>query len=164
MYKVTAYFRTHKVTEKFYDIYDAIDFRDSADAHYPVKVTMEKVKSMREFIYNSWNGVMNMDRNPLRHIPDLQTRHLVMQVLAWMWCITFAMMVGSWTVFGVSAIAHVILLGAIAVTVGTFEVAKNKPTFFLKNGYHTQSRTRQNMWINGQKVKLDPNDPGGEHE
>ena len=29
-------------------------------------------------------------------------------------------------VFGVSAIAHVFLLGAIAITVGTFEVAKQK--------------------------------------
>ena len=171
MYKVTAYFRTHKVTEKFYDIYDAIDFRDSADAHYPVKVTMEKVKSMREFIYNSWNGVMNMDRNPLRHIPDLQTRHLVMQVLAWMWCITFAMMVGSWTVFGVSAIAHVILLGAIAVTVGTFETAKRMPSAFewRKDGYHSHGRGRmytiyRDKKGNAHKVELPAGDPGGEHE
>ena len=33
MYKVTAYFRTHKVTQKFYDLYDAIEWRDSADAY-----------------------------------------------------------------------------------------------------------------------------------
>ena len=167
MYKVTAYFRDHKVTEMFHDVYDAIDFRDTVDAHYPKRVTFEKVKSMREFVYNSWNGVMNMDKNPLRHIPDLQTRHLVMQVLAWMWCITFAMIVGSWTVFGVSAIAHVFLLGAIAVTVGTFETAK-RGGFNLRleqktNGYHTPSRTRH-MYYNGKRIELDKNDPGGEHE
>tara|TARA_B100001057_G_C22382280_1_gene768895 strand:- start:69 stop:563 length:495 start_codon:yes stop_codon:yes gene_type:complete len=164
MYKVTAYFREHKVSQKFHDMYDAIDWRDSADAHYPKKVTFEKVKDMREFVYDSWNSVMNAERNPLRHIPDLHARHMVLQVLAWMWCIVFSFYVGSFFVFGVSAIAHVLVLGAIAVTVGTFEVAKKKPTFFLKDGYHTQSRTRQNMWINGKKVKLDPNDPGGEHE
>lgn len=165
MYKVTAYFKDLKVSEKFHNLYDAIEWRDSADAHYPVKVTFEKVNDMREFVYNSWTAVMDDSRNPLSNIPDLQTRHLVMQVLAWMWCITFAMMVGSWTVFGVSAIAHVVLLGAIAVTVGTFEVAKRKPSAFnLRPGYHTSSRTRQYMWMNGQKVKLDPNDPGGEHE
>ena len=110
---------------------------------------------MREFVYDSWNSVMNAERNPLRHIPDLHARHMVLQVLAWMWCIVFSFYVGSFFVFGVSA---------IAVTVGTFEVANKKPTFFLKDGYHTQSRTRQNMWINGQRVTLDANDPGGEHE
>jgi hypothetical protein len=36
--------------------------------------------------------------------------------------------------------------------------------FKVKKGYHTTSRTRQNMWINGEKVLLDPKDPGGEHE
>ena len=124
MYKVTAYFRDHKVSQKFYDMYDAIDWRDSADAHYPKDVKFEKVNDMREFVYTSWNSVMNAEVNPLRHIPDLQARHMVLQVLAWMWCIVFSFYVGSFWVFGVSAVAHVALLGAIAVTVGTFELAK----------------------------------------
>ncbi len=120
---------------------------------------------MRQTVFNSWNSIMDAEVNPLRHIPDLQVRHLVLQVLAWMWCITFAMMVGSWTVFGISAVAHVLLLAAIAVTVGTFETARKNPSFFLKNnGYHSFPRARGNMWINGKKVSLDPNDPGGEHE
>jgi len=127
--------------------------------------TERKDPKMREWIYNSWNGVMDHDMNPLRNIPDFSTRHLIMQVLAWMWCITFAMMVGSWTVFGISAVGHVVLLGAIAVTVATFETAKRNPKLFeFRNGYHSADRSRQNLWINGQKIKLDPNDPGGEHE
>ena len=128
---------------------------------------------MREFIYDSWNGVMNMDINPLRHIPDTNTRHMVLQVLAWMWCVTFSMYfgsmwVGSFWIMGASMIAHVLILGAIAVTVATFETAKRKPTFFLRmeqgtNGYHTPSRTRH-MWYNGKRIELDKNDVGGEHE
>ena len=47
MYRVTAYFKNHKVTQSFFDLYDAIDWRDSADAHYPKKVTFEKETSMR---------------------------------------------------------------------------------------------------------------------
>ena len=85
---------------------------------------------MREFVYDSWNGVMNAERNPLRHIPNTNVRHMVMQVLAWMWCITFAMLVGSWTVFAISAVAHVFLIAAIVVTVATFETAKRKPQYF----------------------------------
>ena len=108
---------------------------------------------------------MDDKRNPLSNIPDTNTRHMVMQVLAWMWCITFAMMVGSWTAFGISAVGHIVLLGAIAVTVGTFEVAKKSPNSFkLRSGYHSVSRTRQYMWINGERVVLDARDPGGEHE
>jgi len=165
MYKVTAYFKNTIVSKKFHDLYDAIDFRDLADAHYPKEVTFEKVKDMKEFIYNNWNNVMDYEKNPLRHIPDINTRHMVMQVLAWMWCIAFSLIVGSWTAFGISAVGHIILLGAIAITVATFETAKRSPsTFDFRSGYHSASRTRQSMWINGKKIALDPRDPGGEHE
>jgi hypothetical protein len=120
---------------------------------------------MTNFVVTSWNAVMDDSRNPLSNIPDTQTRHLVMQVLAWMWCITFAMIVGSWTAFGISAIAHVLLLGAIAITVGTFETATRNPgAFNLRPGYHSVSRTRNHMWINGKKIMLPKGDPGGEHE
>ena len=117
---------------------------------------------MRKFIYDSWNGVMNHDVNPLRHIPDLNVRHMVMQVLAWMWCIVFSFHVGSLTVFGYTAVAHVLLLGALFVTVGTFQVANKNPNALVK-GYHTVSRARKYMWVDGKKYTLPDNDPGGEH-
>ena len=123
---------------------------------------------MRQFVYDSWNSVMDMDKNPLRHIPDLQTRHMVLQILAWMWATTFSLWVGSIYAFGVSTIAHLVIIAAIVVTVGTFETAKRSPTFFLRmehgtNGYHTPSRTRY-MWHNGKRIPLDKGDVGGEHE
>ena len=123
---------------------------------------------MRQFVYDSWNSVMDMDKNPLRHIPDLQTRHMVLQILAWMWATTFSLWVGSIYAFGVSTIAHLVIIAAIVVTVWTFETAKRRPTFFLRmehgtNGYHTPSRTRY-MWHNGKRIPLDKGDVGGEHE
>ena len=124
---------------------------------------------MREFIYDSWNGIMNADVNPLKHIPDINTRHMVLQVLAWMWCIVFWMYVGSIFVMGVTMIAHVIFLAAIVITVATFETAKNNSNSFKlrlehkTNGYHTPSRTRY-MYYDGKRIELDKNDPGGEHE
>ena len=165
IYKVTGYFRDHKVSKIFDNDYDAINFKDTLDANYALKVTFEKVKDMRQFVYNSWEGVMNMNVNPLRHIPDLQVRHVTLQILAWMWCIVFSMYIGSWFVMGLTMVAHALFLAAVVLTVATFEAAKSNPTFFLRNdGYHSFSRTRQYMWVNGKKVKLDPNDPGGEHE
>lgn len=151
----------------FIDQYDAIEFKDTMDANYPLRITYEKgVDPVRTFIVESWNSLMDYTYNPLRHIPDMNTRHMVMQVLAWMWCIVFATIVGSWTAFSISAIAHVVLLAAIAITVGTFETAKRRPDLFKlrTDGYHSVSRARGYMWINGQRVELDPRDPGGEHE
>ena len=123
---------------------------------------------MRQFVVDSWNSVMDSERNPLRHIPDTNTRHMVLQVLAWMWCIAFSSYFSSMWIFGITAIAHVFILAAIVITVATFETAKGRPTFFLRmeqktNGYHTPSRSRY-MWYNGKRIELDKNDVGGEHE
>ena len=65
---------------------------------------------MREWIYDSWNSVMNAEVSPLRNIPDTMVRHMELQILAWMWCIAFSMIVGSFVVFGISMVAHVVLL------------------------------------------------------
>ena len=163
MYKVTGRFKEHTVIKYFTDLYDAIEFKDNVDAHYPMKTTMEKVIDMREFVYNSWNGIMDAEKNPLRHIPDTNVRHMVLQVLAWMWCIVFSMWLGSFWIMGVSMIAHAIVLAAIVITVATFETARRNPTFFNDFPTSTPSRART-MWIDGKRIKLDPQDKGGEHE
>ena len=131
MYRIRAYFKNQVVVRYFVDQYEAIDFRDTVDAHYPLKVTFEKgVYPVRTFVVSSWNVVMDHNKNPLRHIPDLNTRHMVMQVLAWMWCIIFSMGLGSIVAFGISAIAHTLLIAGIVITVGTFTVANKKPNYF----------------------------------
>ena len=117
-----------------------------------------------KYIYDSWESIMNHDRNPLKNIPDTNTRHMIMQVLAWMWCIAFSSYFSSMWIFGITAIAHIIILAAIAVTVATFETARRKPDFFLRNdGYHTTSRSRY-IYYNGKRYERDPQDMGGEHE
>ncbi len=77
-----------------------------------------------------YNSLMDSRCNPLSHIPDNNMRHLVMQVLAWMWCIVFSMWMGSILVFGVSVAIHAVLLAGIFATVGVFEIAKRKPIYF----------------------------------
>ena len=74
--------------------------------------------------------IMDSRYNSLRHIPDNNTRHLVMQMLAWMWCIIFSMWMGSIVVFGISAIAHALLIAGVFITAGVFETAKRKPQYF----------------------------------
>ncbi len=74
--------------------------------------------------------IMDSKHNPLSYIPDTNTRHLVMQILAWMWCIIFGMSVGSVTVFGISAVAHALLIAGVFITAGVFETARRKPQYF----------------------------------
>ena len=117
---------------------------------------------MQKIIYDTWNIVMNHNKNPLKNIPDTNVRHMIMQVLAWMWCIVFSFWVGSITVFGYTAVAHILLIGALFITVGTFQTANKNPNALVK-GYHTVSRARKYMWVDGKRYDLPDNDPGGEH-
>ena len=96
---------------------------------------------MREWVYDCWNVVMDHEKNPLSAIPDFSTRHMIMQILAWMWCIAFGLIIGSWYAVGISLIGHFLLLGAVGITVATFETAKRKPQIFMnglrgKGGEH----------------------------
>ena len=73
---------------------------------------------------DSWNSVMSVERSPVRHLP-LPTAHLVMQVLAWMWSIIFSLAVGSYIAFGITMLAHSLVLAGVFVTLAVFRVARN---------------------------------------
>jgi hypothetical protein len=81
-------------------------------------------------VHNVYKLIMDSKYNPLSNIQDLTIRHLVMQLLAWMWCIIFSMWMGSIFVFGVSAVVHAILIAGVFITAATFETARRKPNFF----------------------------------
>ena len=78
---------------------------------------------MKKMLYQMYSGVMDSDWNPLRKIPDLAHRHLIMQVLAWMWCIIFSLYFGSFVVFGITAAAHFLLIFGTFITAATFATA-----------------------------------------
>ena len=127
---------------------------------------------MRSFVVDCWNHIMDAEVNPLRNIPDLHVRHMIMQILAFMWSAVFAITIAdSIMAFGISAMAHVLIVAAVVITVGTFKVAEHKPTMFQwrNDGYYSHGRGRtytiyRDKDGNAHKVPLDPNDPGGEHE
>ena len=122
---------------------------------------------MRQFVVDSWNGIMDHRFNPLKNIPDMQVRHMVMQVLAFMWSAVFAIMIAnSVTAFAWSALGHVLFVGAIVITVATFRTAEKAPWKF--GTYHSYGRSRgytiyYDKKGNPRKHFYDENDPGGEH-
>lgn len=86
---------------------------------------------MKNPLIFAWNYIFDHEVSPLRHIPDFTVRHMVLQLLGWMWAIAFSVAVGSYTVLAVSLIGHAVLFGAAAITVATYATAARRPQTFL---------------------------------
>ena len=86
---------------------------------------------MRKTIVDNWDSIMNHNKNPLKNIPDTNTRHMIIQILAWMWCIVFSLYFTSWVVFGFTAVAHFLIIFGTFMTAIIFkkggEFDQNKP-------------------------------------
>lgn len=85
---------------------------------------------VQKFIVYSWNFVFNHEVSPLRHIPDVSIRHVVLQILGFMWAVSFALAAGSYTYMNASIVGHAVLIGAAAITVATWTAATTKPEIF----------------------------------
>ncbi len=87
--------------------------------------------TIKTLILYAWNFLFNHKVSPLRHIPSVKMRHLVLQVLGFMWAVSFSIAVGSYTVLAVIILGHTVPIAA-AVTVATFTVATKRPNMFLR--------------------------------
>jgi hypothetical protein len=85
---------------------------------------------MRSSIAYAWNYIFDHETSPLRHIPDIGVRHMILQVLAWMWAIAFSVAMGSYAFLPASLIGHAVLIAAVVVTVATYTTAATKPGVF----------------------------------
>lgn len=74
-----------------------------------------------------WESVMDEEKNPLQNY-HLQTAHMIMQVLAWMWSAIFSVAIGSYLVFGVSAVGHLLVIGGVFITIAVFRTAEANET------------------------------------
>ena len=86
--------------------------------------------SVRKFIVYCWNFVFNHEVSPLRHIPNVDLRHKVLQVLGLMWAISFVVATGSYTFLAVSVLGHTVFIAAASITVTTLPAATANPDFF----------------------------------
>jgi predicted membrane protein len=68
---------------------------------------------------------MDNRNNPLRHL-DLASQHYFMQVLAWMWSMVFSLTFLSIFSFGLTWLAHVLVIAGIAMTVAVFKEAEKQ--------------------------------------
>lgn len=86
---------------------------------------------MRNIIINAWNFIFDHEASPLKNIPDLPTRHMILQILGWMWAGSFAVATGSYFLLPASFVAHGVLIAAAAITTATYTAASYKPDMFV---------------------------------
>jgi hypothetical protein len=85
---------------------------------------------MRSSIVFAWNFVFDHETSPLRHIPDVGVRHMILQILGWMWAVAFSVAIGSYALLPASLIGHIVVIAAAAITVATYTTAAVKPEVF----------------------------------
>ena len=83
-------------------------------------------------ILHAWNFIFDAEVSPLRNIPDIATRHYVLQALGIMWAVSFSLAIGSYTFLVASVVGHAILIGALAITVAVLTTAATNPTVFAR--------------------------------
>ena len=74
---------------------------------------------IKKTVISAWDVIMDESKNPLRNLP-IQTAHMLMQLLAWMWSTIFSLAIGSYVVFGVTAVGHMLIIAGIFVTMVIF--------------------------------------------
>ncbi|MGB0937831.1 MAG: hypothetical protein ACPGTQ_10255 [Colwellia sp.] len=82
-------------------------------------------------IYDYYKYIFDSNKNPLRHIPDPVSRFYIMTILATMWCLAFALYLGSIIYFGISLAAHIILLLMFFFTMAVFYDAERSHSSWL---------------------------------
>lgn len=89
-------------------------------------------KILKYGVVYPWNFIFNHEVSPLRHIPDISTRHYILQALAFMWAAAFSIAIGNATFFYISFLGHAALIGAATITVSVLTAASVKPQLFVK--------------------------------
>ena len=66
-------------------------------------------------IKDAWNSIMTIEHSPLRKL-DPQVAHMVFTILGFMWSGIFAVAImDSITAFGISALAHIIVISGFFI-------------------------------------------------
>jgi 4-hydroxybenzoate polyprenyltransferase len=118
----------------------------------------------RNWMYRTAVVLFDDTKNDLRALPKT-VRLQILVVLSFLWSTAFSLYIFTVPLFiygwlGVF-FGH---LAIIFVAYYTFKQFQDIHRFRIDPNYHTQTRSRQNLWVNGKQIKLPQDDPGGEHE
>ena len=121
-------------------------------------------KDFTNWLHNTATVLFDDTKNDLRALPKTVRLHILIVLSAlWstafsVWVFTVPMFIYGW--LGMF-LGHLLI---IFVAYYTFKQFQDIRRFRTDPNYHTPTRSRQNIWINGKQTKLPKDDPGGEHE
>ena len=84
------------------------------------------ITSLRSELGLMWTSFMTIENSPLRKL-DPRVSHMIFQCLAFIWSGLFAIMIGSYMAFGISAIFHVCLISGIFITAVVMNESDKRP-------------------------------------
>ena len=121
-------------------------------------------KDFSNWMHNTAIVLFDDTKNDLRALPKT-VRLQILIVLSALWSTDFSVWVFKVPMFVYGwlgmFLGHLLV---IFVAYYTFQQFKDIRRFRTDPNYHTPTRSRQNIWINGKQTKLPKDDPGGEHE
>jgi len=121
-------------------------------------------KDFTNWLHNTATVLFDDTKNDLRALPKT-VRLQILIVLSALWSTTFSVWVFTVPMFVYGwlgmFLGHLLI---IFVAYYTFKQFQDIRRFRTDPNYHTPTRSRQNIWINGKQTKLPKDDPGGEHE
>jgi len=84
------------------------------------------ISTLAAILKDMWDSVMTVEKSPLRNL-DPMVAHMVFQCLFFIWSGLFAVMIGSYIAFGISAALHMLFITGVTLTAITFRQAESNP-------------------------------------
>jgi len=82
-----------------------------------------------------YQTVMTVEHSPLKNF-DPMVAHMLFQVLAFVWSAIFALMLGSYLAFGISAALHGIFVAGVFITFLVFNEGNRRSNAYRLDGYN----------------------------
>jgi hypothetical protein len=121
-------------------------------------------KDFSNWMHNTATVLFDDTKNDLRALPKT-VRLQILIVLSALWSTSFSIWVFTVPMFVYGWLGMFLgHLAVIFVAYYTLKQFQDIRKFRTDPNYHTPTRSRQNIWINGKQTKLPKDDPGGEHE
>lgn len=86
-------------------------------------------------VKNSYASVMTIENSPLKNFDPI-VAHMIFQVLAFIWSGIFALMLGSYIAFGISATFHLLFVSGIFITAIMFNQGNKASIALRADGYN----------------------------
>lgn len=85
----------------------------------------------------AYDSVMTIEHSPLKNFDPI-VAHMMFQVLAFVWSGIFAMMLGSFLAFGISAAFHVLFISGVCITAMVFKEGNRRSASYRMLKYNSR--------------------------